>query len=112
QSRWSPYLRREVSFERPGGAAGMQARTRIIAATAAALLAATASVVTSTISHAGVRTAAGDDWATVQSILSGIQGRASAPIANVVNPKYTAGMLLGNGDLGVVAGGDRTTNQR
>jgi hypothetical protein len=89
----------------------MQARTRIIAATAAALLAATASVVAATTGNADVRAAA-DDWATVQSILSGIQGRATAPIANVVNPKYTAGMLLGNGDLGVVAGGDKTTNQR
>jgi hypothetical protein len=56
--------------------------------------------------------AAADDWAQLQTILSGIQGRASAPIANVTTPKYTAGMLLGNGDLGVVAGGDKNTNQR
>src|SRR2546429_725654 len=88
-------------------------RTRIVAAASAALLACTASLVVTTSGHAGTSApAAGDDWATVQSILSGIQGRASAPIANVVTPKYTAGMLLGNGDLGVIAGGDKTTNQR
>jgi hypothetical protein len=54
----------------------------------------------------------GDEWTEVQSILNGIQGKATAPIGNVVTPRYTAGMLLGNGDLGVVAGGDKTTNQR
>src|SRR5438045_7676626 len=52
------------------------------------------------------------DWAEVQSILNGIQGKATAPIGNVTTPKFTPGMLLGNGDLGVVAGGDKNTNQK
>src|SRR2546421_3239719 len=56
--------------------------------------------------------AATGDWAEVQSILSGLQGKATAPIGNVTTPKFTPGMLLGNGDVGVVAGGDKNTNQK
>jgi hypothetical protein len=51
------------------------------------------------------------DWPELQGILSGIQGVAKAPIANVVTAKYTPGMLLGNGDLGVVVG-DTVTAQK
>ncbi len=57
-------------------------------------------------------TAAADDWSELQGILGGIQGRATAPIGNVTTPKFTPGMLLGNGDLGVIAGGDKNTNQK
>jgi hypothetical protein len=47
----------------------------------------------------------------LQGILSRIQGVATSPPAGVVTSKYTPGMLLGNGDLGVVAG-DTTTSQK
>ena len=83
----------------------MSAKTRVSLVAVAALLA-------STVSPVAPAWAAADDWSQVQAILSGIQGRATAPIGNVVTPKYTAGMLMGNGDLGVIAGGDRNTNQR
>lgn len=55
---------------------------------------------------------AASDWTELQGILSGIQGSASAPIPNTVTDFYTSGMLLGNGDLGIVAGGDTTSDQR
>src|SRR5579859_5171355 len=55
---------------------------------------------------------AASDWAELQGILSGIQGTANAPIANTVSPFYTSGMLLGNGDLGIVVGGSTTSSQR
>src|SRR5690242_14539976 len=61
--------------------------------------------------NAGTAVAA-DDWATIQQILGGIQGHASAPIGNVTTNKFTPGMLLGNGDVGVIVGGDKNTNQR
>jgi hypothetical protein len=51
------------------------------------------------------------DWPVLQGILSGIQGVATTPPAGVVTAKYTPGMLLGNGDLGVVVG-DTTTSQK
>jgi hypothetical protein len=51
------------------------------------------------------------DWQDLQSILSGIAGNATAPIGGVVTNLYTPGMLMGNGDLGVVAGGTTTTTQ-
>src|SRR5947207_13590179 len=57
-------------------------------------------------------TTAADDWSELQGILGGIQGKATAPIGNVTTPKFTPGMLLGNGDLGVIAGGDKNTNQK
>ena len=53
-----------------------------------------------------------DDWPAIQKILAGIQGQASAPISNVATPKFSPGMLLGNGDLGVVVGGGNTTSQK
>src|SRR5438045_68750 len=72
-----------------------------------------AAVYSLSVSRPGLAAAgATGDWAEVQSILSGIQGRASAPIGNVTTNKFTPGMLLGNGDLGVVAGGSSTSNQK
>ena len=50
-----------------------------------------------------------DDWATITNFLSGIQGAASSPPSGIVTSKYTSGMLLGNGDLGVVVGGTVST---
>ena len=63
------------------------------------------------VANAAPRSAA-DDWAQIQQILAGIQGRASAPISNVTTPKFTSGMLLGNGDVGVVVGGSNNTSQK
>ncbi len=61
-----------------------------------------------------VRTAATatSDWAQIQAILGGIQGTATAPIGNVTTNKFTPGMLLGNGDIGVIAGGSNNTSQK
>src|SRR5262245_56047780 len=53
-----------------------------------------------------------DDWAALQSLLGGMTGVATAPIPNVASTKLTPGMLLGNGDVGVVAGGSTTTAQK
>ncbi len=36
--------------------------------------------------------AASDDWATLQAVLGGIQGHASAPIGNVTTNKLTPGI--------------------
>jgi hypothetical protein len=52
-----------------------------------------------------------DDWAAIQKILSGIEGVATNPIPDVVTVKYTAGMLMGNGDIGAVAGDTATTQK-
>src|SRR5271154_5026043 len=51
------------------------------------------------------------DWSTVQALLRGIHGISTAPPEKIVTPKYTSGALMGNGDIGVVAG-DTTTSQR
>lgn len=51
------------------------------------------------------------DWATVQRIVGPIHGVSSAPPDNLVTPKFTAGALMGNGDVGVV-GGDSDTSQQ
>jgi hypothetical protein len=59
----------------------------------------------------GQATSSDKDWATMQALLGGIHGISTAPPAKVVTPKYTAGALMGNGDIGVVAG-DTTTSQR
>jgi hypothetical protein len=76
-------------------------------------LAATVAVPLSACAAASAATgSAADDWAQIQAILGGIQGRASAPIGNVTTHKFTAGMLLGNGDVGVVAGGSNNTSQK
>ena len=51
------------------------------------------------------------DWGTLQPLLESIHGLSTVPPGNIVTPKYTAGALMGNGDIGVVAGGT-TTSQR
>ncbi len=78
----------------------MKAKTRVTAVAVAALLALTgaASLAPAGQAQAGPRPAA-DDWAELQGILSGIQGRATAPIGNVTTPKYTAGMSSRAGSL-------------
>jgi len=51
------------------------------------------------------------EWTAVQNLLEGIHGISTAPPNMIVTPKYTSGALMGNGDIGVVAGGT-TTSQR
>jgi hypothetical protein len=51
------------------------------------------------------------DWATVQSIVGRIHGISTEPPANLVTPKFTAGALMGNGDIGVVAGDANRSQQ-
>ena len=51
------------------------------------------------------------DWLTLQAMLQQIHGISTAPPEKLVTPKYTTGALMGNGDIGVVAG-DTTTSQR
>ncbi len=45
-----------------------------------------------------------DDWVTIQRIVGRIHGVSKEPPADLVTPKFTAGALMGNGDIGVVAG--------
>src|SRR5690348_15486362 len=79
----------------------------------AAVVVIAGSLSASTFGRAAVGPAApADDLAELRAILSGIQGTARAPIANVTTPKFTPGMLLGNGDVGVIAGGADTTSQK
>ena len=52
------------------------------------------------------------DWSRLQPILSRIHGIATEPPKNLVTPKFTAGALMGNGDIGVVAGDATTDAQR
>ena len=40
-----------------------------------------------------------------------IHGVTTAPTANLITPKYTSGALMGNGDIGVVAGDVSTSRQ-
>src|SRR5436190_22548752 len=87
-------------------------RPLVIITALAAALALVAAYALSTAGRGLAATTPGDDWSELQGILNGIQGTASAPIGNVTTPKFTPGMLLGNGDLGVVAGGDKNTDQR
>jgi hypothetical protein len=70
-----------------------------------------ASLAVAPVLASGQSTSADKDWATVQSLVGGIHGISTAPPSKVVTPKYTAGALMGNGDIGVVAG-DTTTSQR
>jgi hypothetical protein len=44
------------------------------------------------------------EWAAVQSLIGGIHGISTAPPKDLITPKYTSGALMGNGDIGVVAG--------
>jgi hypothetical protein len=92
-------------------------RTALIGAGLAATLALAGTTVLTTLGHAATRPAVGpaaaaDDWAELQDILGGIQGTAKAPITNVTTGKFTPGMLMGNGDIGVIAGGSSTSNQK
>jgi hypothetical protein len=52
------------------------------------------------------------DWAKVQSIVGKIHGISTTPPVNLVTPKFTSGALMGNGDIGVVAGDTSTSQQR
>jgi hypothetical protein len=95
----------------------MGTRTKIGAVVAAALVVGGAVALTAVTAGASARPAVGpaataDDWAELQGILSGIQGTAKAPIPNVTTGKFTPGMLLGNGDIGVIAGGGNTSSQK
>src|ERR1700744_1691466 len=51
------------------------------------------------------------DWATVEGIVGRIHGISTAPPSNLVTPKFTSGALMGNGDIGVVAGDTSTSQQ-
>jgi hypothetical protein len=52
------------------------------------------------------------DWDSVQAIIGPIHGEFTSAPANLITPKYTSGALMGNGDIGVVAGSPDTTQQR
>lgn len=52
------------------------------------------------------------DWMRVQDIVGSIQGISTAPPQGVITPKFTSGALMGNGDIGVVAGGPTVAEQR
>jgi hypothetical protein len=51
------------------------------------------------------------EWARLETLLSGIHGVATAPPVNLISSKYTSGALMGNGDIGVVAGDPLLTQQ-
>ena len=50
-------------------------------------------------------------WSDVKHQLAAVNPTVTAPIQKVVTNKYTPGMLLGNGDLGVVVGDSSATQQ-
>jgi hypothetical protein len=52
-----------------------------------------------------------DDWTQLSALLANIQGVATTPPAGIVTDKFTTGALLGNGDIGAVAG-DTVTTQK
>jgi len=62
-------------------------------------------------SRCGAQSANSGDWATVERIVGRIHGVSAAPPDNLVTPKFTAGALMGNGDVGVVAGDSDTSQQ-
>jgi hypothetical protein len=51
------------------------------------------------------------EWQEVSTLLSGIHGITTAPRKDLINPKYTSGALMGNGDIGVVAGDESVARQ-
>jgi hypothetical protein len=51
------------------------------------------------------------EWTELRELLGNIKGIATAPPADIVTDKFTTGALLGNGDIGAVAG-DTTTTQK
>ena len=67
-------------------------------------------VFTAAAAHAQNRTA--DEWTRVQAVVGPIHGLSTEPPKNVITPKFTSGALMGNGDIGVVAGGPTTSQQR
>ena len=40
-----------------------------------------------------------DDWAAIQSFLGGLKGVVTSPPQGIVNQRFTAGLLMGNGDI-------------
>lgn len=60
---------------------------------------------------AGQSTGSPSDWSTAQKLLGGIHGISTSPPDKIVTPKYTSGALMGNGDIGVVAGATATTQR-
>ena len=68
-------------------------------------------VIAISTSAVGQSAGEGHDWETVQALLSRIHGISTTPPEKLVTPKFTPGALMGNGDIGVVAG-DTTTSQR
>ena len=52
------------------------------------------------------------EWAKVQALAGSIRGVSTTPPANLVTAKYTSGALMGNGDIGVVAGSTSTSEQK
>jgi hypothetical protein len=85
-------------------------RTKIIRATWLILAS-----IFAALAIAGVGTARAseldDDWAAIQSFLGGLKGVVTSPPQGIVNQRFTAGLLMGNGDIGVVAG-DTTSQQK
>lgn len=55
--------------------------------------------------------ASNKDWTTIQNLLKNIHGISTTPPANLITPKYTSGALMGNGDIGIVAGDTSTSRQ-
>ncbi|WP_194916262.1 glycosyl hydrolase family 95 catalytic domain-containing protein [Catenulispora rubra] len=55
--------------------------------------------------------ATGISWPAVQAQLAAVNPHVTKPISGVVTNKYTPGMLLGNGDIGVVVGDSSATQQ-
>jgi hypothetical protein len=51
------------------------------------------------------------EWNRLEALLGGIHGVSTAPPANLISSKYTSGALMGNGDIGVVAGDPLPTQQ-
>jgi len=62
-------------------------------------------------SRCGAQSANSGDWATVERIVGPIHGVSTSPPDNLITPKFTTGALLGNGDVGVVAGDSDTSQQ-
>lgn len=59
----------------------------------------------------GQATDVAHDWSVVQKLVGSIHGVSTAPPEGIVVPKYTSGALMGNGDIGVVAGGSMDTQR-
>jgi hypothetical protein len=54
---------------------------------------------------------AAQEWQRLEELLSTIHGRSTSVPENLITPKYTSGALMGNGDIGVVAGDPVTSQQ-